>query len=130
MRILCVDDDADTCELLTTMLAISDLEAVAVPDAAAALRLMATEQFSLYIMDSQLPDMGGLTFCQEVRKVDQLTPIVFFTGKAYQADRDAGLRAGANAYLIKPDMSEIVPTVKRLLAEARTAQSQAVSFAD
>jgi len=123
MRILCLDDDADIGELLITMLDVSNLEAVAVRDAATALRLMETEQFSLYIIDGELPDVGGLTFCQKIRAVDQTTPIVFFTGKGYQADREAGMLAGANAYLVKPDLSEVVSTVKRLLEKARAAQS-------
>ncbi len=116
MRILCIDDDPNTCEMLTTMLDLSDLEAVAVADVAEALELMATEQFSLYIVDGQMPGVGGLTFCDKVRAVDQTTPIVFFTGHGYPADQAAGLRAGANAYLIKPDTSKLIPTVKRLLA--------------
>lgn len=123
MRILCVDDDEDTCDLLTTMLGFSNLEAIAVHDAAAALRLMTTERFNLYIIDGQMPDVGGLSFCTEIRKLDKTTPIVFFTGKASQADREAGLLAGANAYLVKPDLSEFLPTVKRLLAEACAAHA-------
>ena len=103
MRILCIEDNEDTRELLTTMLGLSDLEAVAVPAAAEALRLMEGEQFSLYIIDGQLPDVGGLSFCEEIRRVDKTTPVVFFTGKALEADREAALLAGANAYVVKPD---------------------------
>lgn len=123
MRILCVEDNQDTCELLTTMLGIADLEAVSVPDAASALELMKREQFSLYIIDGQMPNVGGLTFCEEIRSVDKTTPIVFFTGKGFEADRAAGMLAGANAYIVKPDVGEIIPTVKRLLEEARAADS-------
>ncbi len=59
MRILCVDDSEDVCELLVTMLGRSDLEAVAAHDAAAALRLMEAERFSLYIIDGRLPGAGN-----------------------------------------------------------------------
>jgi DNA-binding response OmpR family regulator len=121
MRILCIDDSKDTCELLTTMLGFADLEAVAVPTAAEALRLMESETFSLYVIDGQMPDVGGLTFCEEIRRVDKTTPIVFFTGKSFEADREAGMLAGANAYIVKPDVTELIPIVKRLLEESRTA---------
>ena len=118
-RILCVEDDEDTRELLTTLLGFSDLKAVAVRTAAEALRLMEGERFSLYVIDGQLPDAGGFSFCEQIRRVDKTTPVVFFTGKALEADREAGLLAGANAYVVKPDAGALIPTVKRLLEESR-----------
>ena len=121
MRILCVDDDEDTRNLLEHLLGYADMAAVAVPDTAAALGLIAREQFSLYIIDSQLPGVSGLGLCEQIRRRDQQTPVIIFSGHAYPADRAAGLRAGANAYLVKPDTGALVPTVRRLLAEAGTA---------
>lgn len=117
-RILCVDDDGDTRDLLETLLGRSDLETVCVGDVAAALRLMAAEQFRLYIIDGQLPGVSGLTMCEEIRRQDKLTPIVIFSGHALPADREAGLHAGANVYIVKPDTTQLVPTVRRLLLEA------------
>ena len=122
MRILCIDDDEDTRFLLEHLLGFSDLEAIAVQDTEAALLLMEKEQFSLYIIDGQLPGVSGLGMCEEIRKRDQKTPIIIFSGHAYASDREAGMLAGANVYLVKPDMSEIVPTVKRLLEEARAGK--------
>ncbi len=119
--ILCVDDDESIRNLLTTMLGLSDLEAVGVSDVNEALRLMEREQFSLYIIDGQMPGVSGLSLCKQIRVIDRDTPIVIFSGRAYQADIDAGMLAGANAYLIKPDSSELVATVKRLLEGARGA---------
>lgn len=119
MRILCVDDDEDTCQILTTLLGNSGLEAVCVPDVATALSLMAGEQFSLYIIDGQLPDISGLTLCQQIRRHDRHTPVLIFSGHGYEADRKAGMRAGCDAYVVKPAVAEIVPTVKRLLAQAQ-----------
>ena len=115
LRILCVEDDPDTCELLTVTLGHYGLEAVCVPEVAAALSLMSREKFRLYILDGQLPGVSGLSLCQEIRSADKLTPIVIFSGHARESDRITGMLAGADAYLIKPDMSELVPTVKRLL---------------
>ena len=117
MRILCVEDDRDTCELLTALLGYSGLEAICVPHVEAALRLMAREQFQLYIIDGQLPDISGLTLCEQIRAKDRHTPVLIFSGRAHEADRRAGMLAGANDYIVKPNTREIVPTVKRLLAE-------------
>ena len=117
-RILCVDDDRDTCDLLETLLNHSGLETICVGDVTAALRLMGEEQFRLYIIDGQLPGISGLSMCEEIRSRDKETPIVIFSGNAYAGDRDAGLRAGANVYITKPETNQIVPTVRRLLVEA------------
>lgn len=118
MRILCVEDDEDTRQLLTKLLGDSGFDAVCVPDAAAALRLMAGERFRLYILDGQLPGISGLTLCQQIRQWDGHTPVLIFSGYGFASDRVAGIKAGANAYIVKPAVSEVIPTVKRLLAQA------------
>jgi DNA-binding response OmpR family regulator len=118
-RILCVDDDESTCELLTTMLGFSDLEAISAPDADEALRKIKSEKFSLYILDSQMPGAPGLSLCEQIRQLDQDTPIIIFSGHARQADFDAGRLAGADAYLVKPDSSNLIETVNRLLRDKR-----------
>lgn len=122
LRILCVEDDADTCEMLTVTLGHYGLDAVCVPDVAAALSLMGEEKFRFYILDGQLPGVSGLTLCEEIRSWDKLTPIVIFSGNCREDDRAAGLAAGADAYIFKPDVSQIVPTVRRLLEASKVAR--------
>jgi two-component system phosphate regulon response regulator PhoB len=117
-RVLCVEDDADTRDMLRMMLGFSDFEAVAAPDADAALRLMGRERFGLYVLDGGLRGSKGLSLCELIRASDTRTPMVIFSGHAPAPDIEAGMRAGANAYLVKPDSSELVPTIRRLLAAA------------
>jgi two-component system response regulator MtrA len=121
MRILCVDDDEDTRYLLESLLSFAEFEVIAVHDTANALRLIRQEQFKLYIIDSQLPGVSGLGLCEQIRAIDNGTPIIIFSGKAHQSDISAGILAGADVYIIKPNTREIVPTVKRLLGEVRAA---------
>lgn len=119
LRILCVEDDPDTCELLTVTLGHHGFEAVCVPEVSAALSLMEKEEFRLYILDGQLPGVSGFSLCQEIRAADKNTPVVIFSGHVRESDREAGMLAGANAYIFKPDIREIVPAVRRLLQESR-----------
>ena len=114
-RILCVEDNEDTCFILETLLSRQDFEVVSAPDAEEALRLIEKEKFNLYIVDTALPAMSGLDFCKEVRKVDPETPILIYSAAAFESDRAEGMLAGANAYIAKPNIDEVVPTVKRLL---------------
>ena len=117
-RVLCVEDDADTRDLLKTMLGHSDFEVAVAPDADTALRLMRRERFSLYVLDGGLRNAKGLSLCEQIRAADARTPIVIFSGHAYAADIEAGLHAGANAYLVQPDSSELIATIRRLLEAA------------
>ena len=117
-RVLCVEDDADTRDMLKFKLGLSDFEAVVASDMEAALRLMERERFSLYVLDGGLRGAKGLSLCARIRASDARTPIVIFSGHASAPDIEAGLRAGANAYLVKPDSSELVPTIRRLLEAA------------
>jgi two-component system, OmpR family, phosphate regulon response regulator PhoB len=116
-RILCVEDNEDTCFILETLLGRQDFEVVSAPDAEEALRRIEREKFDLYVVDTALPVMSGLDFCKEVRKADAKTPILIYSAAAFDADREEGMLAGANAYIAKPNVEEIVPTVRRLLGE-------------
>jgi two-component system phosphate regulon response regulator OmpR len=117
-RVLCVEDDADTRDMLRLKLGFSDFEAVVAPDMDTALRLMERERFSRYVLDGGLRGARGLTLCERIRARDTLTPIVIFSGHASASDLREGLLAGASAYLVKPDSSELIPTIRRLLEAA------------
>ena len=88
------------------------------PDMGAALRLMECERFDLYVLDGGLRRVDGLSLCEQIRPTDARAPIVIFSGHAFAADIKAGMLAGANAYLVKPDSSELIHTISRLLQAA------------
>ena len=117
-RVLCVEDDEDTRDMLKIKLGLSDFEAVGASDAAAALSLLERERFDLYVLDGGLRSVNGLSLCEEIRASDARAPIVIFSGYASASDIKAGMAAGANAYLVKPDSSELIPTIRRLLKAA------------
>jgi DNA-binding response OmpR family regulator len=117
-RVLCVEDDRDTRDMLKFKLGLSEFEAVVASDTDAALRLMERDRFSLYVLDGGLRCAKGLSLCEQIRAADARTPIVIFSGYGSASDIEAGMRAGANAYLVKPDSSELIPTIRRLLETA------------
>jgi two-component system OmpR family response regulator len=121
-RILCVEDDADTRALLKKMLDRSGLEAAVAPDVYVALQMMEHERFGLYVLDGGLRGVTGQSLCAQIRAVDTHTPIVIFSGHAYESDILEGMNAGANAYLVKPDSSKLISTIKGLLEEATSIQ--------
>lgn len=117
-RILCVDDDSDSCEIISLMLHNADenYRVKTVSSGNAALNLIADEPFDLYILDYRLPEMSGTDLCRLIRQSDAQTPIVFFTGMAREIDGKNALEAGATKFLVKPtDLDILTETVTELL---------------
>lgn len=113
-RVLCVDDDEDAREMLSALLKFSLIETKAVGTAAQALSLLQAEHFDLYLLDSWLPDLDGFELCRRVRVLDPLTPILFYSGEAYDVDKERGIEAGANAYVTKPDVDDLLGRITEL----------------
>ena len=115
-RVLCVEDDEDTCMMLCDLLGLIDCEVATAATAAEALELIARGRFDLYLLDNWLPGGSGVALCREIRRSDPSTPILFYSGAGLDSERDEALAAGAQAYLVKPgDVSLLVETVRRLL---------------
>ena len=111
-RVLSIDDDEDSRAMLVTLLRLAFIDAQAVPSAAQALSLVQTEHFDLVMLDAWLPEIDGFELCRRMRAFDPHIPIIFFSGAAYDTDRKKGIEAGANDYVSKPDISQLMRSVK------------------
>lgn len=125
-RILCVDDHADTCFMLQTLFGQAGREVVSAASVAEALRLAESERFDLFVLDMGFPDGSGVELCVRLRELQPHAPVVFYTGRAYEADRGAALAASAAAYVAKPSIDQLVGEVERLLAEAGARKSEII----
>jgi CheY-like chemotaxis protein len=115
-RILCVDDDEETCSMLCGLLGLIACQATTAATAAEALELIAHTRFDLYLLDNWLPGGSGVELCRSIRRSDPSTPIVFYSGAGLDSEREEALAAGAQAYLLKPgDAAALLETVRRLL---------------
>jgi DNA-binding response OmpR family regulator len=99
-RILLVEDEEEAKELAVVTLAEYTL--ICVRDFDEGLRLARLGYFALYILDNWLPDKTGVELCRAIREFDQHTPILFYSAVAYERDIGEAMRAGAQAYLVKP----------------------------
>lgn len=97
-RILCVDDNPDTCGMISFLL--RDYEVVCVSTAAEGRRQAESRDFALIILDYLLPDGTGAALCSKIRSYDRRTPILFITGTLRLSETDAR-RLGANGMLQK-----------------------------
>lgn len=118
-RILCVEDNRDSREMIVTLLRETnhEYEVTAVETAAEALALTGKQTFDLYILDIWLPGMDGVELCRRLRERGVKEPIMFFSAMGVQAkDRDYVLASGADEFLVKSvDLGRFTDTVERLL---------------
>lgn len=129
-RILIIDDDQDNIEVIELMLRYSnaayEISHAQTPEAG--LNMAAAQRFDLYLLDCRFEGMSGVEVCRNIRRMDADTPIMFFTGEAYERKRREALQAGANAYLVKPDdLKELTGTVKRLLGRQGHLSSSGIT---
>lgn len=130
-QLLIVDNDYDTCEMLKVTLEMSGYTVMTVRSKAEALQWLRRRTFDLCILDNWLPYRSGIELCQEIRKSDSKMPIIFYSGAGSQADRQAGINAGAQAYLVKPVViNELEQTIARFLEKSERNSAKTKIWSD
>lgn len=115
-RILCIEDDPDTCEMLTIALKPQGYEVIAAHTAKDALGKASSSDFAALLLDSNLPDSSGVELCKQIRTFNSNTPIIFYSGEARPAMIEEAMQAGAQAYLTKPvTPSKVAETIAELI---------------
>lgn len=118
-RVLFIEDDADTRELVSFVLRRENYEVVLAADSEEALCVAGEMSFQLYLIDNWLPGESGVDLCKRLRQFDRRTPILFYSGAAYEQDKRAAFAAGAQGYLTKPiELGELVEEVSHLISAA------------
>ncbi len=121
-KILIAEDEPDIRELVALILQLDGHEVVQARDGQEAVEMARTARPDLILMDVRMPRMTGYEAC-EVLKGDPATaniPVVFLSAKGQAGEIEAGYRAGAAAYLLKPfDAEDLLAQVQQLLAQAQ-----------
>jgi CheY-like chemotaxis protein len=120
LSILYAEDDKDARDMLSVLLGFSDID-VSASSVKEAFQLAQNERFDLYLLDNSFSEGNGLELCQQLREFNPQTPIIFYSGNAYEIDKQKGLAAGANAYLVKPDSDTIAETISRLVPQIKAS---------
>jgi two-component system OmpR family response regulator len=114
LHVLCADDNEDVRFMLRILLGGEGIEVRTADTAADALRMAREEDFNLLMLDNEFPDGDGFELCRHIREFDRETPILFYSGAAYETDKSRALAAGAQGYIVKPELDNLMETIRRL----------------
>ncbi len=121
-RVLVVDDDEKTVELVRLYLNRDGYRVATAYNGTDALRLARESRPDLIVLDLMLPGIDGLEVCRTIRAESDV-PIIMLTARTTDEDKLAGLELGADDYVTKPfsprELAARVRTVLRRLPGER-----------
>ena len=119
LRILVADDSITTRTLEKHILESAGFEVHVAVDGLEAWTKLSETQFDLLIADVEMPNMDGLELARRVKGSEQThhLPVVLLTSLSKPEQREAGLKAGADAYLVKSkfDQNELLQVIRALV---------------
>ena len=116
-RVLCVDDNTDTCALVNETL--KEWEVAAEHSNSEGLRQAAAARFDLILLDYHLPDGTGLELCRNIRLFDVTTPILLMTA-THSINHDEVLAAGGQGVIRKDHLTHVLPVAIASALELKT----------
>ena len=114
-KVLVVDDDVKTVELVKLYLNRDGYQVLTAYNGVEALRVARQGYPDLIVLDLMLPDVDGLEICRTLRR-ESAVPIIMLTARTTDQDKLTGLDLGADDYVTKPfSPKELVARVRAVL---------------
>lgn len=121
-RILVVDDDADSLEIVRTYLESRGYDVSTAVDGKEALAMLEEARPDLVLLDVMMPGIDGWEVARTIKDHPEFsaTRVVMLTARSDFTDKQRGLRAGADDYIVKPmRLEDLGRKVERNLEAAR-----------
>ena len=121
MRILLVEDDFRLAETLAEALGDHLYTVDIAANGLLAWDYVKSLDYDLVLLDVMLPELDGITLCQQLRSQGYRMPILMITARDTVSDKITGLDAGADDYIVKPvDLGELLARIRALLRRGGT----------
>ena len=129
LRIMIVDDNANTRKLTQAVLKQNGYDTVCACDGEEGLELLDKIHIDLIILDVMMPKMNGFEFTRTLRECGWETPILMVTAKESHLDKKEGFLAGTDDYMVKPvDDEEMLLRIAALLRRSKIASERKISI--
>jgi two-component system OmpR family response regulator len=126
MKLLLIEDELTLSQALTVMLKAKGFAVDAVATLRSADTALRVSTYDAALLDLYLPDGDGMVWLRRLRASGNDTPVIIMTARDQISDRIAGLKSGADDYLVKPfDIQELLA---RLGAVLRRSQGTASNW--
>ncbi|MFN2211581.1 MAG: response regulator transcription factor [Anaerolineales bacterium] len=104
LNVVIIEDEPDTAEMYAEMLRLSGYNVVKYFGGLAAVAQILDQKPAAVVLDLMMPDLSGLEVLNYIKSQQDLTkiPVIIVSAKTLPEDIEAGLKAGATAYLTKP----------------------------
>ncbi|WP_372627521.1 response regulator [Arsukibacterium sp.] len=116
--ILVVDDSSSVRQVVSMALKSAGYDVIEACDGKDALAKLSGQKVHLMISDVNMPNMDGITFVKEVKKLPayKFTPIIMLTTESQEAKKMEGQAAGAKAWVVKPfQPAQMLAAVSKLV---------------
>jgi two-component system, OmpR family, KDP operon response regulator KdpE len=114
-RILIVDDDPAIRKFVRVNLEARDYEVLLATDGNECINLIEKEPADLILLDIMMPNIDGFEVCRRIRNKSRV-PIIIFSAREGETDKEKCFDCGANGYLTKPFvLKEILLMIKQML---------------
>ncbi len=122
--ILVVDDEPDMRTALTQALASSGYSVLSASSGHEALEKVKKENFRIIITDVKMPQMSGIDFLKEVKKISPQVPVIMITGYGTITNAVEAMKKGASDYITKPFSLESLESAVRKVWKESTELSK------
>lgn len=127
MKILYLEDDINLSETVEEFLIDEGFDVVAVYDGHEALETIYKQNFDMFLLDVNVPQINGFALLKELREADISTPAIFTTSLNSIDDLSKGYVCGADDYIKKPfALKELLFRIKALLKREFKSQDALV----
>ena len=133
MKLLLIEDEPSVVSFIRRYLTEAGYDVSVALDGYEGLQMATDYTFQLIILDVMLPGMNGIAVCRQLRKQQNVTPILMLTALGSTENVVAGLDSGADDYLVKPfKQAELLARIRSLLRRQpeTSAPSSVLKIAD
>ncbi len=135
VKILLVEDDTSLGFVIADQLRSDGYHVTLCSDGADGFRRFNSEEFHLCIFDVMIPKKDGFSLARDVRKINEIIPILFLTAKSMTEDKVEGFKSGGDDYLTKPFSVEelqlrVSALLKRVNIVMKTAEEAIISVGE
>jgi two-component system chemotaxis response regulator CheY len=117
-KVLTVDDSSSVRQMVNFTLTKAGYGVSEAVDGSDGLKKMGADKFDLIVTDLNMPNMDGIEMITAARKLPGygFTPILMLTTESQPEKKDAGRKAGATGWIVKPfNADQLIAVVKKLV---------------